>query len=242
MIMCLYSTCSRTNQARILVSQKPQQSKLPHQVFFFVLLNRNPFEYQQRMSVYECSATDRPTATINHLVNINNNFNHSELRRRAHMMNCILWMTIWVWVQLSAAANECEWVRVRISVFTWQSLLFYCDLLAMQKKRERERMRDTINAEQQSAHQEQQQKISTWENLWAIAIAMWQRLKLELGLRLWHCRTETMSGACQIVVRRKNAACVAKWQSRRQSTSATAAAAAKKMKIYCQKMKESLEC
>lgn len=86
------------------------------------------------MSVFECSATDRPTATINHLVNMNNNFNHSELRRRAHMMNCILWMTIWVWVQLSAAANECEWVRVRISVFTWQSLLFYCDLLAMQKR------------------------------------------------------------------------------------------------------------
>lgn len=86
--------------------------------------------------------TDQQTATINHLVNMNNNFNHSELRRRAHMMNCILWMTIWVWVQLSAAANECECMRVRISVFTWQSLLFYCDLLANQKERQKERGRE----------------------------------------------------------------------------------------------------
>lgn len=74
---------------------------------------------------------------------------------------------------LSVSATECgcQWVWVSISVFTWQSLLFYCDLLAKRKERER----DTINAKQQSAQQEQQQKISTWENLWAIAIAMWQR-------------------------------------------------------------------
>lgn len=48
-------------------------------------------------------------------------------------------MDVCLWGRVSVGG--CKWmrVRVRISVFTWQSLLFYCDLLA---NRERERKRD----------------------------------------------------------------------------------------------------
>lgn len=195
--MCIYSTRSRSNQARIWFHKSLSKANSPIKCFSLFCLIEIHLNINNNEWVYSHAVQYRPTATINHLVNMNNNFNHSELRRRAHKMNCILWMSIWVWVQLSAAANECECLRVSISVFTWQSLLFYCDLLA-KTERERERV---INAEQQSAQQEQQQKISTWENLWAIAIAMWQRVELgccgcgTAALRQWAEPAKLLCGA-----------------------------------------------
>lgn len=86
-----------------------------------------------------------------------------ELRRRANMKNCVLWQDIPV-MPWDGCGNK----RIHLTV-TFVLLRFASPELTTRT----------------TAHRRTTAKISTWDNLWAIAIAMRLRLWFSLWLWLW---------------------------------------------------------